>query len=115
MSSELLQNLAEILLNRNTDNDRIRAIILCHRLLFPPDKFLEVLFQRFINQAEDIVTNELAIQSKRQQQQQQKLQVFQNQQKSNKLPLVAPASTVNNPLCARVIKIKIDKFSVGKI
>ena len=103
MTTELLQNLAEILLNKNTDPDRIRAIILCHRLLFPPDKFLEVLFQRFINQAEDIVTNELTLQCKRQNKASQLL--ISSSSAGNKLPLVTPASTANNPLCCACCKI----------
>ena len=103
MSTELLQNLAEILLNKKTDPDRIRAIILCHRLLFPPDKFLEVIFQRFINQAEDIVTNELTLQCKRQNKASQLL--ISSSSTGNKLPLVTPASTANNPLCCACCKI----------
>lgn len=59
MSSKLLNELAIILLNERTNKDTVKAIILCHRLLFPPDKFLHAVFQNFIVLAEKIVKDEL--------------------------------------------------------
>ena len=61
---KLLADLSKIILNQNTPMDQIKAIILCHRLLFPPDKFLDSIYNTFVNSAEEIVSEELKFQSK---------------------------------------------------
>ena len=55
----MIKTLSKILLDKDTNSDTQTAIILCHRLLIPADKFLENLFYQYILQAEDIVTREL--------------------------------------------------------